>query len=271
MEHKVGSILHREDCQGLLVEIIENGDLRSLYFSSCLLQSSMSLSRPQQLVLSYTRYMLLCLPTNTAPKDILIIGIGAGSLVHFCHHHFPECQIDAVDSSSRVIGLAHGYFQLPENHKVRVHCQEGCVFLAEVASSRQYDLILVDAFDHSGMSETVYTAPFFRLCKTAMKENGILSCNLWSGDSQRLQTIWDTLAKTFPGYLSIPVPGRGNIIALSCTDQFPWQKFNRTRQEWHSLEERFDLEFRAMLRIARQHNQTYLQRLAALLYRVILQ
>ena len=270
MEHGPGSILHRENWHDQLVEIIQNGDYRSLYFSSCLLQSRMSISSPEQLVLSYTRYMLLPLPAMADPQRILIIGIGAGSLLRFCHHHFPQCHIDAVDSSSRVIDLARGYFRLPDCAQVRVHCCEGHAYLRDIAENRYYDHILVDAFDHNGMSETVYTAPFFQLCAKALNENGKLSCNIWSGDNQRLQKIWEAMHKIFPGFLHVPIPGKGNIVVLAGPEQFPWHKFDQSRQEWLALEKKFDLDFRAMLITTRRHNQNLLQRLTAQIRQMIM-
>ncbi len=266
MEHSSGSVLHRENWHDQLVEVTEKDQHRSLYFASYLLQSSMSLRCPQQLVLSYTRYMLLGLPAMAEPKHILIIGIGAGSLVRFCHHHFPDCRIDAVDCSSRVIDLARGYFQLPENRQVRVHCREGHAFLRDVSGSRRYDLILVDAFDHRGMSETVYTAPFFERCATSLKDNGVLSCNLWSSDSQRLQRIKDALRTAFTGHLYVPVPERGNVVALAYPCPVPWSQFKREKEEWLLLERRFDLDFRVMFDTVRRHNRSLLQRFAALFH-----
>ena len=257
------SVLHRENWLDQLVEVVESGDHRSLFFASNLLQSRMSLSFPEQLVLSYTRYMLLCLPAMAVPQRILVIGIGAGSLIRFLHHHFPHCIMDAVDSSSRVIDLARGYFQLPNHHRVRVHCQDGQAFLRETSASGQYDLILVDAFDQKGMSETVYTAPFFELCAAVLKEKGVLSCNIWSSDGLRLQNIRNSLESFFPGQLYIPVPERGNIVILAYPQSVPWREFNPSRKDWLRLEEKFALDFRSMLGQARRHNQSFLQRLAA--------
>ncbi len=264
MEYPPGSVLHRETWHDQLMEIIDSGDQRSLYFASRHLQSSMSLSRPQQLLLSYTRYMLLGLPILDTPEDILIIGIGAGSLIRFCHHHFPACRIDAVDCSSRVIDLARGYFQLPENEQVRIHCREGHVFLRELPQESCFDLILVDAFDHQGMSETVYTDPFFESCSTVLKGHGILSCNLWSGDPERLTGIRGALSRYFPGHLYIPVPNRGNIVALAFRDPVPWKQFSVGKDRWIELEERFDLDFRNMLRVVDRQNRSLLQRVASL-------
>lgn len=263
MEHPCGAVLHRENRNGQLVEVVEKDDLRSLYFASTSLQSSMSLSRPQQLLLSYTRYMLLGLPAMADPEHILIVGVGAGSLVRFCHHHFPDCRIDAVDCSSHVLDLARGYFQLPENRQVRVHCRDGYDFLREMAGSQRYDLILVDAFDHKGMSGTVYTAPFIGLCAASLTAGGVLSCNLWSSDGHRLRTIRASLRASFAGHLYVPIPERGNVVALAYPQPVPWPRFKRDKEEWLRLERRFDLDFRAMLDTVRRHNQSLLQRLAA--------
>ncbi len=266
MEDSSGTFLHREQLDDQLVEIIEKGDQRSLYFASFFLQSSMSLCCPQQLVLSYTRYMLLGLPAMADPENILIIGIGAGSLVRFCHYHFPDCRIDAVDCSSRVIDLARGYFQLPESRQVQIHCREGLAFLTDISGNRRYDLILVDAFDHKGMSETVYTAPFFSLCSAALSEHGVLSCNLWSSDSRRLQKIRADVQAFFPAHLYVPVPERGNVVVLAYPCSIPWRQFGLNRADWLDLEQRFDLDFRAMLHTARRHNLNLLQRLTALFH-----
>lgn len=266
MGNSSGSIIHRENGDNQLMEIVDTGDHRSLYFASRSLQSRMSLSHPQKLLLSYTRYMLLDLPILESPSNILIIGIGAGSLIRFCHFHFPTCLIDAVDKSSQVIDLARDYFQLPESDQVRIHCREGYDFLQGIQRNPQFDLILVDAFDHKGMAETIYTSSFFKLCASVLKENGILSCNLWSGEPGRLETIQTSLSIHFPGQLFIPVPGRGNIIALAYPHPVLWQKFKRSTDEWLSLEQKFDLDFRAMLNTARRHNQNLLQRFAALFH-----
>ena len=92
-----GQLVHRDFWNNHLVEIKDQGDYRSLYFGSHHLQSRMSLSRPQDLVLSYTGYMVLPLLMNKSLHRIMVIGIGSGSFVRFFQHHFKDCVIDAVD------------------------------------------------------------------------------------------------------------------------------------------------------------------------------
>lgn len=260
MDTTHGEILHRGERNGELIEVIENGDSRSLFFASSFLQSRISLDCPARLQLSYTRYMLLGLPALQSIGNILVIGIGAGSLVHFCHHHFPESDIEAVDNSSHVIGLARGYFMLPENDRVRIHCSDGLAYLEQQAGRKRFDLILVDAFDHRGMAETIYTRSFFELCMHALTPEGMISCNLWSGEKRRLDDIRDGISACFAGQIFLSVPNRGNVVILAFRQPVPWHRFTLSKKKWQDLEDRFDLDFRNMLKVIRRDNRNLLQR-----------
>jgi len=261
MDTASGELLHREEWNGDLVEIIASDGLRSLFFASRFLQSSISVDHPERLQLSYTRYMLLGLPALESVRHILIIGIGAGSLIHYCHHHYPESIIDAVDYSPRIIALARQYFMLPENDRVLIHCEDGLSFLEGRAADRDYDLILVDAFDHQGMAANIYSPPFFERCSTVLTDDGMLSCNLWSGDDQILATIRQGIAACLGGQIYVPVPDRGNAVILAFRQPVPWSRLTRSRGEWLEMEARFDLDFRTMLKVARQQSRSLLQRL----------
>jgi len=261
MDTASGELLHREEWNGHLVEIIATDGLRSLFFASRYLQSSMSPDHPERLQLSYTRYMLLGLPALESVQHILIIGIGAGSLIHYCHHHYPESIIDAVDNSPRIIDLARRYFMLPENDRIRIHCADGLAFLEETTADRRYDLILVDAFDHQGMAANIYSPPFFERCSAMLADNGMLSCNLWSDDAQLQATIRNSIAAYMESHISVSVPDRGNVVILAFRQPVPWGRFQRSREEWRELEARFGLDFRAMLKVVRHEGRSLLQRL----------
>ena len=257
-----GRIIHKDYWNGHLVEIIDNGDHRSLYFGSGHLQSRMSLSRPHDLTLSYTWYMLTSLLIQPLPKNILIIGIGAGSFVRFFHHHFPHCQIDAVDYSQHIINVARGYFYLPEKHRVTVHCQDGCRYLQDTSASK-YDLILVDAFDDQGMAPTIYAEPFFSLCQKHLSGEGIISCNLWSNDMARYREIKTILADHFAGCLAIPVPDRGNIIALAMPFAVPWPRIYLKGRALADLSRRYGINFKKLARVTKQNNLSLPERFVA--------
>lgn len=252
-------MIHSDYWNGHLIKIFDNGDLRSLYFGEDLLQSRMSLARPHELVLSYTRHMAAALFIQPAPAEILVIGIGAGSFIRFFHHHFPDCRIDAVDCSARVIAAARGYFHLPEeDRRVVVHCRDGLEFLEE--TTHRYDLILIDAFDDQGMAPTIYDTPFFLLCRQRLSEEGVVSCNLWSDDLQRYRTIRAVFAELFPGCLTLPVPDRGNIISLAMPFAVPWPRISLSSSELAERTRRFGIDFKQLARTIRQNNLSLTRR-----------
>lgn len=265
MSNITGRLVHKNYWDGHLVEIEDCGDYRSLYFGSRSLQSRMSMSCPYDLVLSYTCYMVLAILIHTNPRNILVIGLGSGSFVRFFHYHFPKCRIDAVDYSPHIINAARGYFQLPENSRVAVHCADGCSFLQE-NDHRQYDLVLIDAFNDQGMAPTVYSELFFRLCRQCLTQNGIISCNLWSNDRLRLQELKTIFSTHFKSCLYLPVPDRGNIIALPMPYDIPWASIYLKKRELTAMSKRFGLNFKEMVKVAKQNNLTLKERISSFLH-----
>lgn len=245
-----------------LVEIEDKGDLRSLYFGDRSLQSRMSLSNPQALILSYTRHMALPLLINPSPKNILVVGIGAGSFIRFFHHHFADSRIDAVDYAPEMIQAAKDYFQLEENNNIALHCADGRSFLQD-NSSKEYDLILIDAFDDQGMAPTVYSELFFSLCADALRPDGLISCNLWSDDRARLREIKTILADYFTSCIYLPVPDRGNIVAVAMPFATPWPRICLKKKEVAALTKQYGVNFRQLIDGARRNNMSLSERLAA--------
>jgi spermidine synthase len=66
-----------------------DGDMVSLHFETDAIQSLMSCKDPFALQLPYTKTMMGFLLTNPNPRHILMIGLGGGSMVKFCHEHLP--------------------------------------------------------------------------------------------------------------------------------------------------------------------------------------
>lgn len=249
-------VVHRSRIGGELTEIIDHGDLRSLYFASSNLQSSMALSEPHRLVLSYTNFMMFSLLLRT-PERVALIGVGAGSLIRFLHHHFPNCRIDAVEVSPEIIKLAKGFFGLPDSSSITLHCRDGCHFLADCPDG-YYDLILFDAFTASGMAPSVYSLTSFQLAAAALTEDGFISCNLWSGVAVEQQRIRENLAECFRHLIYLPVPRKGNCIAFGGLQPLNWGVCNRTRA--NGVNCRYGIDSRTMIRVAKSHNLGLWQR-----------
>src|SRR4051812_25073219 len=70
--------------------MIDYRGMRNLFFSPCAVQSSMRLDDPLALVAPYTRKMMACLLFRPAPRHLLMIGLGGGSIAKFCYRHLPR-------------------------------------------------------------------------------------------------------------------------------------------------------------------------------------
>ncbi len=263
MTKRLGNIVHTDFFNNHSVEIVDNGDYRSLYFAGNILQSRISISAPHNLVLYYTRYMMAALLIQPRPERVLLIGIGAGTLVSFLHHHFPECILDAVDLSSQVIKLALGYFRMPDEPPISIHCADGFDFLAQRNCGNRYDLILIDAFDENGMSKTIYTEDFFSLCRKTLSPGGALSCNLWSGNLQELERVKQAFNKHSVSRIYLPVQERGNIVGLGFNTPIPWKKIDRPDKELKELAERYGFDLTEIVKIAKKNNMNLRQRMGS--------
>jgi spermidine synthase len=264
MPPQSGKIIVSDHFDNHLVEIIDEDDHRSLYFADNILQSRISFTTPEALSLLYTQYMMAALLVQPEPARVLLIGIGAGALVRFLHHHFPHCTVDAVDCSQQIIKLAVGYFHMPNKAPITIHCCDGHAFLAAKKPDRPYDLILVDAFDEKGMSRTIYTGAFFKLCLEALMQEGVLSCNLWTSDPGELAEVKNGIERYATGQVYLPVPNRGNIISLAFTTPIPWKKIDRPKNKIKLLSRRFLIDLGRIVKIARKCNMTLGQRIGSI-------
>ena len=248
------TLIHRSHRGDRLVEIFDRENFRYLYFNTKFLQSKMALDTPHLLLLPYTRYMMLSLMFLSDPKRILLIGLGAGSLVRYLSTMLPDCRIDAVDHSQEIIDLARGYFKLPETDNVTVHCRDGVRFLENRNDGEAYDIILLDAFDELGIADVIYNRDFFTTCRNHLTESGTLCSNLWSGSAPELIRVTRELAECFAGNLTCPVPNRGNVIGYSFKHEIGLGVLAGDNKKTEKLQARFELDFGDMWQRLIRHN-----------------
>ena len=95
-----------------LIEVSEEGGVRYLHFSADWVQGAMRIQRPNSLELAYTREMMagLLLRDPPWPKNALLIGLGAGSLVKYIYHKLPETRMTVVEIDQQVEIIARLHF-----------------------------------------------------------------------------------------------------------------------------------------------------------------
>lgn len=78
---------------------------RALCFTRAFIQSGMRFSDPYALQFAYTRKMMGFLLFRHEPREILMLGLGGGSLAKYCHRHLPAARITAVKIDPDVIAF----------------------------------------------------------------------------------------------------------------------------------------------------------------------
>ena len=156
------------------------GNRRTLEFQPGDIQSEMLLSRPDSLVLEYARAMMCFALFVPNPRHILMVGLGGGSLAKFCYRHFPHARITVLEISAEVIALRDTFKVPPDDARLRIIHADAADYIRATPAS--CDVILVDGFDAVGMPAALGSAAFYRHCRRALRDGGVLVANILSYD-----------------------------------------------------------------------------------------
>lgn len=251
-------IYQSHDDDGIL-EVIESKGVRSLHFGSTPRQSSMSLTEPHKLELSYVRAMTSWLLFKADLRDeALLIGLGGGSLTRHLLQHFPDCRLKVIECRKGVVKIARSHFRLPLDPRLKIIIDDGGAYIRKRIESHaeRYSLLLIDAFDHENIASAIANEDFFLASQALLKKDGILVINLWGGEDNLLYkkcTQW--LRDIFQQrVLFLPVQDRGNVIGLAFNEDLPILTLKYLRRQASALEEYYQIEFQTFLRDLRKYN-----------------
>ena len=194
------------------VTVVDDGPARRLVFPGDLVQSEQDVRDPDRLQLGYTRAMHGAACRARALEDVLLIGVGGGSLVRSLHEVAPRARIDAVELHEPVLDLARRWFGLPQGPWVGYHVDDGRRFLSR--TGRRYDLIVLDAFGADRVPPHLLSREFMVLARDALTPGGVLAANVIADPGSELaEAVHATVTDAFgSAEVREPVPGTGNLI-----------------------------------------------------------
>ena len=177
-------VIHSERSLYRNIIVEDKKDLRCLKFnvkSSKTNQSCMIKSDPDKLVFNYTKLVFSSLLMIDNPKNVLIIGLGGGTLSNTIHQIYPDANITNVEIDPAVIKVAREYFAFFENEKITSIVQDGRIFVKRASIKKQkYDWIILDAFNGDYIPEHLLTKEFFEETKSILTDDGIIASNTFS-------------------------------------------------------------------------------------------
>lgn len=171
-------LLFEKEYNGVPVQVWEKLDRRELRFGNLIVQSAYSTLQPDCLLLRYTRQMLAAIALVPQLENVLHIGLGGGSVANFLYHHFSNIQQTAVEINPLVIEAAYAHFGLPNDSRLKVLGVD--VTESINVLSGPYDLIFLDAFDHSGASSCFDSTSLLLRLQDLLKTEGWLIGNFWN-------------------------------------------------------------------------------------------
>jgi spermidine synthase len=229
--------------------ILDSGARRCLHFDLDAVQSVMQLEDPDKLCLAYTRKMMAFLLFNRAPKRILLLGLGGGSLAKFCYRRLNCASITAIEVNPDVIALRDEFLIPADDERFRVIRADGMAYVSSLALRK--DVILADACDRLGVAPAFNAIEFYQNVRRGLSRRGVFVINL-CGDAHSRSAHMLKIRETFGSQcLRLQVRTNGNVIVLAFREEPPeidWVALKATAAD---LKRKFELDF-----------PNYLQRIA---------
>jgi spermidine synthase len=224
------------------VYISEKFGVRTLHIGSDTVQSSMRIARPHDLEVSYTRSMMAFLLFKPDPREVLMVGLGGGSLAKFIYHRLPGARTVAIEVNPRVVDVARQYFVVPpDDDRLHIIVTDGADYLHD--NHFNADVIVIDGYDAESQAEALSTPAFYRDCARALGDDGMLVVNLWGGD-RNFTTCVNRIAKAFDGLVACMPAGKPGNIAAFAFKRSPGQPtWRELRARAEQLESSYGLEF----------------------------
>lgn len=179
-------------------------------------QACIDLNNRDKLVFEYTRSIMAGLAINPSPKNILIIGLGGGSLPSAFAKILPDTEVVSVEIDPAVAKLAKKYFYYTESDKIKTSIKDGRVYVKRALKQQQrFDWIILDAFNGDYIPEHLLTKEFLMETKKLLSQGGLLTANTFNGSK-----LYDyesvTYQSVFKQLKILRSPTKGNRIIFAC-------------------------------------------------------
>lgn len=177
------TVIVTEDERGLRTLRFEQGGAR---------QSVVKVGDPDHLELPYARVMPAGLAFVDNPRQVLVVGLGGGTVPSFLYKHFPLMKLDVVDIDPVVVEVAKDFFGFRADDRLRAYAEDGRKFIEQ--RPNRYDVIFLDAFGAENVPYHLATREFLESVRTSLKPGGIAVGNIWSRSSN---TLYDSMVRTY--------------------------------------------------------------------------
>jgi len=240
--------------KGSAIAVSEARGVRMLHIGGDAIQSAMRLSAPDKLELEYTRAMLAFLLFCPQPRDVLMVGLGAGSIPRFLRSRMPAVPVTVVEIDPGVITAARQYFGLPaEDRRLRIVLGDGAQYVP--AHPGAADVLMLDGFEDGAHATELCTQRFYDAAHAALREGGVLSANFMA-DDPKLDTWCRRIEKSFGArVLLLSAEDEVNTIVLAFRGGPARIAWDELKSRARALKRQYGLPFDHFLSSLKSHNE----------------
>jgi spermidine synthase len=196
------------------IEIVEEDGVRVLQIGGNAIQSAMRLDAPDRIELDYVRAMMAFLLFRPDPREVLMVGLGGGSMARFVHRHMPGTRVTVAEIDPGVVTVARKYFHFSEeDDRLRILIGDG----ADVVPRRpaSCDVLVVDGFVGGKVADVLCTRSFYDGAFAALRPPGVMVANFMA-DDRRLERHFERIAGSFGRSPTLLLAEeRDNLIAFA--------------------------------------------------------
>jgi len=233
------------------LQIKQDGDILNLVFSTepDATQSAINKKIPQQLVMQNLQYLMGILLFIPPPKKILLLGVGAGSLVQFFRYYLPQSSITGVDNDEQLLDIAHQQMMLPTaDARLNYIVQDAQQYIIDCY--QQYDLIVVDIFNGSESPQWTRDKSFTQQLKNCLSDQGAVAYNMLINSETDFNLFYSLLRLTFEQQtLCLETEEYENILLYALNFKPEQRSMLQNIQHAQALQGEYLLPFSQMLSV----------------------
>lgn len=181
-------------------------------------QGGIYINAPDKLLFEFTQMGFVALAfMDRDPKDVLFVGLGAGAMPKYFAGRYPDSVIDIAEIDPDMLAAAQKYFYFKEDHRMKVHVQDGRLFVKR--TKKKYDWIILDAYQNDYIPFHLTTLEFLKEVKSRLNDNGVVVANITSPFRNKFfDSMVMTYKKAFPHLIIFKGKKSGNFIFVATSD-----------------------------------------------------
>lgn len=195
-QHRGATLLYQEEGVQTTATLQRNSDGELKLY----LDASHQAGDSDGMVADHRRIAHLAMMLHTDPKDVLVIGLGGGVTPGAASLH-PQATVDIVELSETVVRASEWFRHV--NHDVlrrpnaRLRVDDGRNYLR--LTDKRYDVLTADIiYPTQAGAGNLYSAEYFRLCREALKEDGLMLQWVSQRSKEEYKLILRTFLNAFP-------------------------------------------------------------------------